>query len=178
MKSRSLPGRGLGTRLRHLIELLDRAVAKAYDEHDLSFYRPRFTPVMRALQEMGPSTISAIAAHAGVTHSAASQTTSEMRRAGLLTSAVGRDARERLVSMTPALVAILPRLEERWEATARAERMLDKSLPVSLRAAVDHAIAALEAESFTERIRRAHPTVAARAAHPLKARKTGARESK
>ena len=41
---------GLGTQLRHLIELLDGDVAQTYANAGLD-YRPRFTPVMRVLQE-------------------------------------------------------------------------------------------------------------------------------
>ena len=39
---------GLGTQLRHLLELLDGAVEEAYALAGMR-YRPRYTPVMRAL---------------------------------------------------------------------------------------------------------------------------------
>ena len=75
---------GLGTLLRHLLELLDGDVQRAYDELGLD-YRPRYTPVVAALLDLGPSSIQDIARAAGITHSAASQTVAQMAevRAGL-----------------------------------------------------------------------------------------------
>ncbi|MCY7306720.1 MAG: hypothetical protein LH632_11335 [Rhodoferax sp.] len=51
---------GLGTQLRHLIELLDGDVAQAYADAGLD-YRPRYTPVMRVLQQHGSAPIGRIA---------------------------------------------------------------------------------------------------------------------
>ena len=73
----------LGTLLRHLIELLDSAVEQQYANSGLS-YRPRYTPVMRALLDLGPASIRAIARHAGITHSAVSQTVAQMAKQGLI----------------------------------------------------------------------------------------------
>ncbi len=56
------PYRGLGTLLRHLLELLDGDVEQAYAELGLD-YRPRFTPVVRALLESEPRSIRDIANH-------------------------------------------------------------------------------------------------------------------
>ncbi len=47
------PARTLGTLLRHLIELLDGAVEQTYRDAELD-YRPRYTPVLRALIARGP----------------------------------------------------------------------------------------------------------------------------
>ena len=68
---------GLGTLLRHMLELLDGDVQRAYDELGLD-YRPRYTPVVAALLDLGPSSIQDIARAAGITHSAASQTVAQM----------------------------------------------------------------------------------------------------
>ena len=46
------PARTLGTLLRNLSETLDRAVEEAYRDAGLS-YRPRYTPVFRALLSAG-----------------------------------------------------------------------------------------------------------------------------
>lgn len=85
--------RGLGTLLRHLIDLLDGDVAAAYAAAGLADYRPRFTPVVRALDAQDPSSIGAIAQYAGISHSAASQTVGEMTRRGLVERCKGRDGR-------------------------------------------------------------------------------------
>lgn len=150
-RARRDPVRGLGTRLRHLLELLDGDVQSAYRDAGLPDYRPRYTPVMRALAG-GEATLTAIAAHAGSTHSAISQTVARMQRAGLVQLRPGADARERVAALTPAARRRLPRLEALWSDTAAAARDLDAELPVSLAAAVDAATAALERVPFRARI--------------------------
>ena len=69
---------GLGTRLRHVLDLLDGDVARVYADLGLADYRPRFSPVARAIAALGPSSIRDIARAIGVTHSAASQTVAQM----------------------------------------------------------------------------------------------------
>jgi DNA-binding MarR family transcriptional regulator len=84
---------GLG-QLRHLIDLLDGAVGAAYEDAGLA-YRPRYTPVMRALESGEPRTIGQIAEAAGITQPAATQTVALMLREGLLDASPGvRDARQ------------------------------------------------------------------------------------
>jgi DNA-binding MarR family transcriptional regulator len=146
------PYRGLGTLLRHLLELLDGDVERTYAELGLD-YRPRFTPVVRALLESEPRSIREIADHSGLTHSAVSQTVAEMKRAGLLSLVKDRaDARARQARLAPRCRAMLPRLEQQWSATNSAADGLDEELSNSLRAAVTDAIAALERNPFRQRI--------------------------
>jgi DNA-binding MarR family transcriptional regulator len=146
------PYRGLGTLLRHLLELLDGDVQQAYAELGLD-YRPRFTPVVRALLESEPRSIRDIANHSGLTHSAVSQTVAEMKRAGLLSLVKDRaDARARLARLAPRCRAMLPRLQQQWAATNSAADGLDEELANSLRAAVTEAITALEKNPFRQRM--------------------------
>ncbi len=142
---------GLGTRLRRLLELLDGDVQAAYRDAGLATYRPRYTPVMRTLAG-GGATLKAIAERAGSSHSAVSQTAAQMVRVGLVQLRTGRDARERVATLTPAARRLLPRLESLWSDTVAAARGLDAELQVPLAAAVEAAIAALERESFRVRI--------------------------
>jgi DNA-binding MarR family transcriptional regulator len=143
---------GLGTRLRHLLELLDGDVAEVYREagHD---YSPRYTPVIRALRDRGASSISALAQHAGLTHSALSQTVAEMKRMKLVRVTRGRDARVRQVVMSADAQRLLPMLEVQWAATDAAAEALDKELTASLRGLVEEAISALELRPFRTRIK-------------------------
>ena len=100
---------GLGTQLRHLIELLDGAVEQAYVEAGLD-YRPRYTPVMRVLAEQPSATIGELAALGGLTQPAATQTVALMVKKGLLTvDAGGEDGRQRVVRLSAAGAALLPR---------------------------------------------------------------------
>ena len=146
---------GLGTQLRHLIELLDGAVEASYVEAGLN-YRPRYTPVMRALMAREPLTVGDIALHAGITQPAATQTVALMIKEGLLTSSPSEaDARQKLIRLSAAGHALLPRLKQCWQATAAAAASLDAQLPYPLSDALANAIEALKQEPFGERIRAA-----------------------
>jgi len=153
---------GLGTRIRHLLDLLDGDLTRVYREAGLD-YRPRYTPVIRALRELGPSSIAALAAHAGLTHSAVSQTVAEMKRRRLLRVTRGSDARARKISLSSSAEHLLPQLGALWAATAAAAATLDRELKTSLVAAVEEAIAALERQPFHTRIHDAVDMVADRA---------------
>ena len=143
--------RTLGTLLRHLTELLDGDVEAAYREAGL-VYRPRYTPVVRLLTAQGPSTIRAISIYGGISHSAASQTVTEMVKRGLVRSVPGKDARERIIRLTKAGEALLPQLEKQWEATNAAAEQLSEEIGIPLEDALAKAIAAVESRSFLDRI--------------------------
>ena len=146
---------GLGTQLRHLIELLDGAVEQSYVEAGL-VYRPRYTPVMRALLASAPSSIGEIAAHAGISQPAATQTVALMIKEGLLVASAGKlDGRQKMINLSDAGRAMLPRLLQCWQATAAAAASLDAGLPYPLSQVLAEAIEALKEESFGDRIRAA-----------------------
>lgn len=151
----------LGTLLRRLIEQLDSALEASYAEDGLD-YRPRYTPIVRTLVKSGPATIRDLAARTGVSHSATSQTIAQMAERGLVTLTTGTDARERIVALSDAALAMLPRLERRWAATEAAARSIDTDLGLPLADVVTQALAALERQSFADRIRRSeavHPEI-------------------
>ncbi|MGQ9426154.1 MarR family winged helix-turn-helix transcriptional regulator [Gilvimarinus sp. F26214L] len=144
----------LGTQLRRLVELLDGDLEAIYRAQHMSGYRPRYTPVVRALQQLGPATIKRIAEYSGTSHSAASQTVAQMQRGGLVTTHTGLDARERLVSMTPALRKLIPKLQLQWQATSAAATDLEEEIGIGLSGILDTMIRALEEEPFSARIER------------------------
>lgn len=146
---------GLGTQLRHLIELLDGAVAAAYEEEGID-YRPRYTPVMRALAQGTPCTVGQIAALAGITQPAATQTVALMQKHGLVSVTPSPlDARQKQVALSEQGEALLPRLQRCWKATSAAAASLDADLPHPLSGILAEAIAALEQRPFGARIRAA-----------------------
>lgn len=116
----------IGTRLRHVLELLDGDVAKVYQDLGLPEYRPRFSPIVRTLVAEGPLSIRALASAVGVTHSAASQTVAQLNRAGFVTLEPGADARQRIVHVTDKTRDLLPTIEAEWQATTAALADLDK----------------------------------------------------
>jgi DNA-binding MarR family transcriptional regulator len=144
----------LGTLLRHLIEHLDGAVEANYRAAGLD-YRPRYTPVVKALTALGPVSIRALSRQAGISHSAASQTVSQMTREGLVAPQPGRDGRERIVALTPRAEAMLPAITLQWRAVNAAADTLDAELAVPLSSLLVEAIAALERRSFGARIAQA-----------------------
>lgn len=150
---------GLGTQLRHLIELLDGAVQQSYVDAGLE-YRPRYTPVMRALAQQHSATIGELAELAGITQPAATQTVALMKKEGLLlVAAGGEDGRQRLVRLSPQGEAMLPHLQACWQATKRAADSLDAELPFPLSECLAQAITVLEQRSFGDRIRAASKKV-------------------
>lgn len=146
---------GLGTQLRHLLELLDGAVQESYAEAGLE-YRPRYTPVVRALLEHGACSVGEIAQAAGITQPAATQTIAVMLRNGLVEMRpVEEDRRIRLVRLTQKGRDLVPRLRSCWRATAAAARGLDAEMAFPLSHALAEAIERLEADPFGARIARA-----------------------
>ncbi|WP_438860548.1 MarR family winged helix-turn-helix transcriptional regulator [Amycolatopsis solani] len=143
---------GLGTRLRHVLEVLDGDVARFLADIGLDGYRPRYSPVVRALLARGPLAIRDLAAEMRVTHSAASQTVAQMNRAGLVALEPGADARQRIVSLTAKARDLLPLIEAEWAATTEASEALEAELPYSLRELLDAIVEALDRKPFRERI--------------------------
>ncbi|MCW3844092.1 winged helix-turn-helix domain-containing protein [Micromonospora yasonensis] len=142
----------LGTLLRHVLELLDADVAAVYADLDLPDYRPRYSPLVRVLLADGPLAIRDLATRVGVTHSAASQTVAQMRRAGLVTLSPGADARQRIVALTDRAHALRPVIEAEWAATTTAMRQLDAELPVPLADELYAVLAALRRRRLRDRI--------------------------
>lgn len=149
---RQIPdGAGLGTLLRHLVDLLDGDVESVYREQGLDC-RSRFTPVIRHLETSGPSSIRQIALASGLTHSAISQTVAEMLKKDLVASSAGRDARERIISFTPAGEALLPRLHAIWDGIWSAADDLSDEIGQPLGDVLERAIEAVGRRPFRERI--------------------------
>ena len=155
------PKRTLGTALRHLLELLDGDVEATYREAGLK-YRPRYTPIMRALANSEGATIRQLATAAGVTHSAASQTIARMKADGMVLFANTADGRERAVKLSARGKALLGEVRHHWDATNAAAHELDDELSARLSASVEEAIAALERTPFKERIRKNRERIARR----------------
>ncbi len=153
---------GLGTRLRRLLELLDGDVQATYAGAGLD-YRPRFTPVMKALADGRELTIKEIALQSSVSHSAASQTVMLMIKAGLLDQTIGQDARERRLALSERAEAMLPVLETYWQATFEAAIELERDIGFALSQATLKAIEALETRPFRLRINAANDRQSAKA---------------
>lgn len=140
--------------MRHLIDLLDGEVEAAYEAADLA-WRPRYTPVLRVLMNRGAQSIKAIAGEIGISHSAVSQTVTQMVKDELVMLKPGADARERIVILTDKTERMIPRLQRQWAAVNLAADTLDQELSAPLSGVVQEAIAALTDEPFGQRIQAA-----------------------
>jgi DNA-binding MarR family transcriptional regulator len=143
---------GLGTQLRHVLELMESDIAGVLEDLGLPDYRPRFSPIVRALVALGPMPIRELARAVSVTHSAASQTVAEMNRRGFVTLVPGSDARQRVVHLTDRATQALPSIQAEWDATKAAADQLDAELPFPLSELVPAIAAALERKSFRQRM--------------------------
>ncbi|MFA4938827.1 MarR family transcriptional regulator [Brevundimonas sp.] len=140
--------------MRHLIDLLDGEVEAAYEAADLA-WRPRYTPVLRVLMNRGAQSIKAIAGEIGISHSAVSQTVTQMVKDELVMLKPGADARERIVILTDKTERMIPSLQRQWAAVNQAAAALDQELSAPLSDVVREAIAALTDEPFGQRIQAA-----------------------
>lgn len=142
-------------RLRLLFQLLremDAAIVDVYRERGMGTVRSRFALPLVRLSRLGPLTITELARQAGLTHSAMSQTVSQMRSAGLVESRAGADGRTREVVLTGAGHAVVPLAEAEWRATEAAIAELEEELPYALSRVAGDVAAALERRSFAERL--------------------------
>jgi len=131
---------------------LDRGIAAAYAELGIEGVRPRFSMALMFLDSAGPMTIRRLADECGVTHSAMSQSVAQMRTAGLVESAPGRDARSRLVTLTPSGRAAVPVLRAEWDATEAAIAELESELPYPPSQVAADLRRAVERRPFHERV--------------------------
>jgi len=143
---------GLGTQLRHVLDLMENDISGVLADLGLPDYRPRFSPIVRALMALGPLPIRELARAVSVTHSAASQTVAEMNRRGFVTLVPGSDARQRMVHLTDRTRQALPAIQAEWDATEAAAGQLDAELPFPLSELVPAIAAALQRKPFRERM--------------------------
>jgi DNA-binding MarR family transcriptional regulator len=143
--------RGLGTLMRHVLDAMEADVAAVYTQRGIEDYRPRFSPLVRALRSRGAMSIRELADLIGVTHSAASQTVNQMQRRDLVRLTAGRDARRRIVHLTARTEALLPVIDAEWSATNAAVDDLNAELPMPLADLLTATAAALARRPLRER---------------------------
>lgn len=139
--------------LRELTDAINTDIAALYAERQVHGLRPRFTKILIRLHHLGPMTVRQLAEQTEVTHSAMSQTITELRRAGLVDSSPGTDARTRVVVLTAAGTDVIPLLELEWRATEDTLAELDAAVPYPLLRVVADLHALLQERSFLDRLR-------------------------
>lgn len=127
-------------------------VAQTLTDLGLSDYRPRFSAVIRVVAADGPCTIRHVTQRMNTTHSAGSQTVSEMAARGLVELRAGSDARQRLVHLTRKAQRLRPVIDAEWAATAAAVRELSTELSAPLDVIARELAEALQRLTFRDRI--------------------------
>lgn len=151
MTDDALDGAFIG-RFRACFDAMAADVAQTLLDLGVTDYRPRFSAVIRIVSADGPCTIRRITQLMQTTHSAGSQTVSDMAARGLVELRAGADARQRLVHLTPKAEALRPVLDAEGTATAAAVRELGAELSAPLDTIAGELAAALAQRSFHDRI--------------------------
>lgn len=153
MRSLDIPaGGGFGSRLRKLVDKLDREVVVLYRELGVGF-EPRWYAVFTTLLVEGPATVGELSIRLGVTHAAVSQVRSALQAEGLLTNRVDpSDARRHVLAITPKGAALAVQLQPLWQAiNAVTARLLDSEAP-GLAGGIEDFSNALDRQSLKERV--------------------------
>nr|WP_284366204.1 MarR family transcriptional regulator [Maritalea porphyrae] len=141
---------GLGELLRHLTDLLDRGSLDAYNNEGLDF-RPRYTPIMRVLNEE-PMSVSDLCAQLHITQGAVSQAVKLMEQDGLVARVPTTDSRSRSVVLTNKGKNLRSKLIEQWRRRTDAIWELEQEIQAPLRTILEDAIEALEDRGFADRL--------------------------
>lgn len=151
MSSKVTPG--LGELLRYVGELVDQGAEEQYRAMGLE-YRPRYTPVLRALGA-GAETVTDITARSTLTQGAISQTVSLMLKDGILARHQLDDGRKTGLHLTRKGKDLLKRLEPHWAVTFSAIRDLEAEVGHPLLQILTDTAQALERQGFGERLKEA-----------------------
>jgi DNA-binding MarR family transcriptional regulator len=138
--------------LRLLQAEMDADIARLYAEAGIAGLKPSFVMELLRLHARGPLTIAQLATSVQRTHSAESQKVAAMRRAGLVRTTSGPDARSKHVVLTAKAKALVGLLAAEWRATEAAVAELEDELPYPLSRVSADLAAALERRNFHDRI--------------------------
>lgn len=126
-------------------------VDRRYASENLPF-RTRLFPIVYALHRDGPQSVGDLAALSGFSQPAVSQTLRQLERDGHIAVTPGRDARNRVVALTPAGNALVASLQPFWQRARQAvEQLLAEAAPGFLQD-LGRLEAALEHRSLFDRI--------------------------
>ncbi|MFD9941879.1 MarR family winged helix-turn-helix transcriptional regulator [Nonomuraea sp. NPDC059023] len=138
--------------LRLLQARMDEDIARLYTEARIDGLKPSYVMELIKLHLRGPMTIKELAEAVRRTHSALSQKVAAMRRAGLVETVTGADARSKQVMLTERATGMIDRLMAEWRATESALAELESEIPYPLGQVVLDIERALERRSFHDRI--------------------------
>nr|WP_210333248.1 MarR family transcriptional regulator [Ensifer sp. ENS01] len=139
--------------MRYIGERVDQGAAERYETLKID-YRPRYTPLLRALAA-GAETVTEITSNSSLTQGAISQTVSLMLKGGLLARRGLDDGRKTGLRLTKKGVALLTTLEPHRQMTFLAIRCLELEIGYPVLEVLQALGAALEREGFASRLKAA-----------------------
>jgi DNA-binding MarR family transcriptional regulator len=151
MPQRSKPG--LGELLRYIAELIDQGAEARYRALNLS-YRPRYTPVLRAIAA-GAESVTDITTRTHLTQGAVSQTLGLMTADGILARHPLEDGRKSGFHLTSQGKHLLTVLEPQWRITFAAVDALEREIGHPLLRVLQDTAHALERQDFAARLQAA-----------------------
>ncbi|WP_205522771.1 MarR family winged helix-turn-helix transcriptional regulator [Myxococcus eversor] len=140
-----------GTRLRRLVERMDRDVLALYRAAGERF-EPRWYAVFTTLRDSGPLTVGELAVRLGITHAAVSQVRTALEREGLILSkADPEDGRRQRLLLSAKGQRTATRLAPLWTAIAQAADELLREGAPTLMAQLDGLDQALDRRGLRAR---------------------------
>jgi DNA-binding MarR family transcriptional regulator len=151
----------LSTRLMRLSEGMRKDVTRIYREHGIDF-ESKWFPVLYVLSKRSPLGVLELANEIGYTHPSVIALVKEMEKKKLVKSSPGKDdGRKRMLHLTQKAIDMVKALEPLWQVMRLASKQVYNN-GSSLLKAVEDAEAALEAEGYYERYRKAELKLAAK----------------
>ncbi len=138
--------------LRLLVAGMDADIARIYGEAQIEGLKPSYVHELLRLNASGPMTITELAESVARTHSATSQKLAAMRRAGLVRTTPGADARSKNVVLTAKAKRIVDCLAAEWRATEATIAEIEAEIRYPLSAVVTDIEQALQRLSFYSRV--------------------------
>jgi DNA-binding MarR family transcriptional regulator len=149
--SREARGAALGARLRRLSERLDRESTRVYSALGVRFEQ-RWFGLLDQIMLNGPMTVGEVAASLRVTHVSVSQARCSLEAAGLVQSLNdAKDARRRLIALTPRGQTLVGELTPLWQALGDSARELNAEAG-DVVALLDRLDEALDTRSLFDRV--------------------------
>jgi MarR family transcriptional regulator, organic hydroperoxide resistance regulator len=141
-----------GSRLRQLLERLDREVLAVYRGAGERF-EPRWFGVFTALRDHGPLTVGDLSRRLGVSHAAVSQVRTALEAEGLVSGEPDpEDGRRQRLSLTPRGRATAERLAPLWTAIAASIGELLAEHAPTLLTGLDDLESALDRRALRDRV--------------------------
>jgi DNA-binding MarR family transcriptional regulator len=141
-----------GSRLRRLLERLDREVLAVYRGAGERF-EPRWYGVFAALRDHGPMTVGELSRHLGISHAAVSQVRTALEAQGLVSGDPDpEDGRRQRLSLTPYGQETARRLAPLWAAIAASIGELLAEHAPTLLSSLDELESALDRRALQARV--------------------------